>query len=274
MRVLCIIGHGLYEPWSSILRCGQEVTWLARDLPHGFGVLHSHGIPVSESVLRVSDFHDNLRWKGPFISAGLRGFDSVVTLPLFGYQPKVRKSQRLHLRHDAIEVQMWDVPLLIRWKIRATLRFALENIDFDFVFMTTTSSYIYPNRLMDIVSGLPHRQYVGGAVIYPGANFAPGSNRLLSRDVVEDFLNDFWAQPASNLEDVSMSKSLKRLGYSISPLPHMSITSPEAVDTLDVNRAHPHYHYRVKSGPLNQRKDVSIMHKLDRKLEEMGFFSL
>jgi hypothetical protein len=181
-------------------------------------------------------------------------------------------SDQLEMRHPVAQVQMWDVPLFFRWKVRASLRFALSISDFDFLFMTTTSSYIYPQRLVEIIGGLSPNRYVGGAVIYPGANFAPGSNRLFSRDVVEHFIEDFWAQPASNLEDVSMSKSLKRMGYSFSELPHLPLTSIAEAAELKRSEAQKHYHFRVKSGPLTQRNDVAIMHVLDRKLEDFGFY--
>jgi hypothetical protein len=188
------------------------------------------------------------------------------------YSPKVIESQDITLRHLVVKVDLIDVPLLIRWKIRSSLRFALERFDFDYLFMTTTSSYVYPQRLLEICETLPRHRYAGGAVIYPNANFAPGSNRLFSRDVVEHFIDDFWAQPASNLEDVSMSKSLRRMGYSISELPHLPLTSIVEVAELKKSEAQRHYHFRVKSGPLSQRSDVEIMHALDRKLQDFGFF--
>jgi hypothetical protein len=272
MKVLCLIGHGLYEPWVSIASDGQEKTWLAKTLPKNFEVLHVHGKPVSKSVLRLSEIHDNLRWRGRFVSTLLRGSDLLFTLPLYGFSPKIGPSSLLEMRHPVAELQMWDLPIFFRWKVRASLRYALSVSDFDYLFMTTTSSYIYPRRLMEIVSGLPPHRFVGGAVIYPGANFVPGSNRLFSRDVIENFIDDFWAQPASNLEDVSMSKSLKRMGYSVEALPHLPLTSVNEVRELKRIEAQKHYHFRVKSGPLSQRNDVAIMHALDKKLQHFGFF--
>jgi hypothetical protein len=166
-------------------------------------------------------------------------------------------------------VNVKDSYLTFRWKAKGAFKYILETYDFDFVFMTTTSSYIRPNRLLDILGDAPRRGYLGGARAYSGANFAAGSNRILSRDLVQYLVDHPTSYLPYPIEDLSLSKSLIAKGIEINFLPHVDIPSVSELEKLTNQELLNNYHFRLKSGSIDHRGDVAIMKALNKRLLEI-----
>jgi hypothetical protein len=146
-------------------------------------------------------------------------------------------------------------------------RYILDNYDFDFLFMTTSSSYIRLDELSRVLSEQNPIRFLGGASAYSGANFAAGSNRVLSRDLVQTLLRNPIDYLPFPIEDISMSKSLLKQGIDLVPLPHLDIDSLENLERLTDSELMKHYHFRLKSGSLENRNDVEIMKSLHERLK-------
>ena len=262
VKVLCAISHGYYKPWIDIAFKGQERTWLADEIPDNFQVLHFHATPLNLVGRSLDRIHERIRWTNRYIGIVLKAFDTALTYPFLRWEPGVSQSKLMNMRHDSIHVKSPDSYLTFRWKSRAMMKYALEKYDFDFLFMTTTSSYIRPQTLLELCEGFPSSSFYGGAKAYEGATFAAGSNRFLSRDVVQRIVENKKCYLPQIIEDVSLSQSVYDLGVDLVFLPHLDIDSMENLDSFSDMELSSHYHFRVKSGTLQSRNDVSLMLRL------------
>lgn len=265
-KILVAVGHGYYSPWIEIALKGQNETWLAGELPSNIEILHYHGSPLGKTGLWLDRFHERVRWSNRFGYALLRLFDSVVTFPFLAIIPPSSTSKLLFLKHKTIHVRWPDSYLTFRWKAKGMFRFILDNYDFDFLFMTTSSSLIRLDELSKLLSKKNPNRFFGGASAYSGANFAAGSNRVLSRDLVQTLLSNPFDYLPFPIEDLSMSKSLLRNGVELVRLPHLDINSLESLQLVTDVELMNHYHFRVKSGALDNRNDVVIMKALHKRL--------
>ena len=265
-KILVVISHGYYPPWIDIALKGQDKTWLDGDIPLNVEILHYHGTPLGKLGILFDRLHERVRWSNRFGYALLKQFDSVVTFPFLAMVPSSDSSELLSLRHKTIHVKWPDTYLTFRWKARGMFKYVLDNYDFDFLFMTTTSSYIRLDELSRLLSSKTPIRFLGGASAYAGANFAAGSNRVLSRDLVQGLLNNPKSYLPFPIEDLSMSKSLMEDGVKLVPLPHLDISSLTALKQLSDSQLISHYHFRLKSGGLDNRGDVTIMNALHERL--------
>ena len=149
-------------------------------------------------------------------------------------------------------------------------RYALDNYEFDFLFMTTSSSYIRLDELSKLLSKQNRVEFFGGARAYEGANFAAGSNRVLSRDLVQSILHRAFDYLPFPIEDLSLTKSVLRRGVRLVRLPHLDIDSLEKLEKISDTELLNHYHFRLKSGALENRNDVDIMTELHRRLTKIN----
>ena len=273
-KILVAVGHGYYSPWIDIVLEGQNETWLAGELPSNIEIVHYHGSPLGKFGLLLDKFHEKVRWSSNRVGyALLRLFDSFVTFPFLAVIPASTTSDLLFLRHKTIHVRWPDSYLTARWKAKGMFRFILENYDFDFLFMTTTSSYIRLDELSKMLSKQTPIRFFGGASVYYGANFAAGSNRVLSRDLVQNLLRrplDYLPFP---IEDLSMSQSIMRSGVGLVRLPHIDIDSLKNLEQVTDAELMNHYHFRLKSGRLDNRNDVVIMKALHKRLMGIAYDS-
>ncbi len=265
-RIIVAISHGYYAPWIDIATEGQNETWLNAKLPPNVEVLHYHGSPLGNLGLILDKVHERIRWSNRLGYFLLRLFDSVFTLPFLALTPSASSSKLLHLRHKSIHVRWPDSYLTFRWKAKGMFKYALNNYEFDFLFMTTSSSYIRLNELLKLLSQQNPVEFFGGASAYEGANFAAGSNRVLSRDLVQSLLNNPFDYLPFPIEDLSLSRSVLRKGVRLLRLPHLDINSLENLLKVSDAELLNHYHFRLKSGSLENRNDVEIMKELHRRL--------
>jgi hypothetical protein len=247
------------------VKAGQDKTWLAQDFPDSFQVIHFHGSPIGRLGLFLDKWHERIRWSNRIGNTLLKIFDLLMSLPLLAWVPGTQESNLLHLNHRAIHVRFPDAYLTVRWKVKGIFKFVLQNYDFDYILITTSSSYIRPRKLLEVLQDSSRTQFLGGAKAYAGATFVAGNNRILSRDLVEYLVQHPASYMPHIIEDVSMSKSLTRTGVQISFQPHLDISSLSALDLMTDDELAINYHFRLKSGPLSQRNDVAIMNALHQR---------
>jgi len=267
--IFCAITHGLYEPWIDILHSGQATTWLSNAEVEGFEINHFHGVPGNKLVIKYDKLHEKLRWTNRWVAMPLRVFDQIIGFPLRRYIPKQEISRRLKLKHPVIEIRFIDIYATMKWKDLAILEYFFKNSTANYLFMTTTSSYVDSSKLMNLVSRLPRTDLYAGAVAYSGANFAAGNNRLFSRDVVEKILNTRRKLDCGVIEDVALGNLCQLLGYSLYELPKINISSMDELDQLSDSSIEGNFHFRLKSGTASKRDDVKIMLKLHKRMEQI-----
>jgi len=269
-KILVVVSHGYYSPWIDIALKGQNETWLDGEIPSNIEILHYHGSPLGKFGLLLDRVHERVRWSNRFGYALLRLFDSVVTFPFLAIIPSASTSKIFFLKHKTIHVHWPDSYLTFRWKAKGMFRYILDNYDFDFLYMTTTSSYIRLDELSRVLFAQTPIQFLGGASAYSGANFAAGSNRVLSRDLVKTLLRNPFDYLPFPIEDLSMSKSILRKGVKLVRLPHLDINSLENLERVTDSELMNQYHFRLKSGSLENRNDVAIMKALHQRLTRIA----
>ena len=108
-----------------------------------------------------------------------------------------------------------------------------------------------------------------GAEPYSGAGFVSGSNRIFSRNIALQVLENRIRWRAGIIEDVAVSNLLRGLGNQILLYPILNISSVKELDSLKDDKLSISYHFRLKSGSPKNRKDVEIMRKLHRRIEKL-----
>ncbi len=264
--VVCAITHGLYEPWLNILHKGQVPTWLSIPKPAGFEVIHFHGKRGGLLVSSYDKIHEKIRWTNRWIATPLRWFDELLGLPIRSFVPRTRRSEQLHLRDESIQIEFLDIYATMKWKDLAVLDHFYRKTDADFLFMTTTSSYVRPLKLMEKIASLPTHGLYAGAVAYPGANFAAGNNRLYSRDVVKRILEARRFLRCGVIEDLALGNLCDSLSIRLTELPKRNIGSLEELESISDQEIQEQFHFRLTSGTRENRQDVKIMNQLHNRV--------
>ena len=269
-KILCVIAHGYYQPWIDILIKGQEQTWLSENKPAGFEVLHFHATPVRNMLTVFDRLHEKLRWtRSRTISLLLIIFDYLITFLFVAWTPKVSKSNLIKLKDPAINVQIKDIYLTVPWKLLAMYKYVLKNYEFDYLFRTTSSSYVRTIELSKASEILPRNKYYGGAIPYEGARFAAGNNVLMSRDLVERIAKKKTVVNPTIIEDVSLGNYMNSIGVKLSPLSQINIDSIERLNSISDKELKNNFHFRLRSGTLQKRNDVEIMHALHERISKI-----
>lgn len=271
-RIMCAVSIGLYEPWVDILRDGQEATWLNGDLPPEIEIVHFHADPVGKLIRKLDGIHERIRWSGIRRAAVLRMADRFLSKPYLKYVPKVTESQQLSLKTQgkSIHLHFPDTYVTYRWKELALFNYFLEQNSFDYLFITSSASYVRPNALVKYVKNLARSSIYSGAHPYPEANFVSGACRILSKDVVAAVYRERVKFDPAIIEDMALGDLIRSLGYKPMYISANNISSLDALNEWKDEDLLSKFHFRLKSGSLKDRSDVSIMKALHERLKRLG----
>lgn len=269
VRILCAVTHGLYAPWNEILQDGQSRTWLSDAMPENFQVVHFHAPPLSRFGVWLDSRHEALRWTNRYIASVQRRIDNLLLKPFNSYMPTYKRSDLFGLGQKSVQINFMDSYLTMKWKDLGTLQYFLSETNSDYLFMTTTSSYIRPNKLLEIVNSFDQKVDYAGAVHYEGANFAAGNNRLISRELAQALIHDRQKWDPGTIEDVALGNLARKLGYKLMRLPHVNISSPGQLRELSDSDLLDNYHFRLKFYDGTERGDTLLMHLLHSRLSSL-----
>jgi hypothetical protein len=271
--ILCALSHGLYEPWLSILKEGQEKTWLIEEIPQRIKIIHYHANPVGKFGQYCDRTHEKIRWTSRYLAVPLKFLDDILGFPFKNWVPNYAESDYLNLTHKVIAIDCIDTYVTYRWKILSLFDFFLKETSHDYLMTTTTSSYINTDALTRYVDALPLNDVYTGSLPYDGALFVSGSNRILSRDVVGEIMKNRRGWRVGTIEDLELGRLVKRYcGLDPQTFPIQNIQSEDELAKTQDNVLKDTYHFRLKSGTLSHRNDVSIMKALHERFRGMGYF--
>ena len=133
--------------------------------------------------------------------------------------------------------------------------YCFDNIEFDYIFRTNSSSYVNINSLVDFIKDKPNYNFYSGVVgNFGDIKFASGSGYFISRDLIKKVINNKSNWEHNLIDDVSLGKLMMKLNIPIYPGKRMDIEN-----TLHLSENH--YHYRVKN-PTNREIDIIRMNKI------------
>jgi len=264
-RILLLVGHALYEPWKSILFKGQLQTW-AND--QEFQIKHCHAIPVSPILRKIDSWFWNLKWDKTFGKTAI-AIEIVIKASFRIFQGDLKKAKLANSNFETLVLRMPDLDFLMNYKSFAILTGTLK-LDYDFVVLTTSSSYINLKLLKKEVSKLPRHSLVAGRILEQnGIKFASGSFRVFSRDIVETILSKKRAYSKWRPDDLAYGFLLNGVNPEINylSLPSIDIDSVDKINSLSDTDLKSMIHFRLKSGTQKNRNDIELMHLLHKRLE-------
>ncbi len=267
--VMIAVSHGLYDPWIKILHEGQVKTWLQDHLPQNVGILHFHGTPVNGFFQQLDKFHEQVRWSGVIRARILRLVDRITSFLLINYIPPSETSKLLtvEVENPVVHIKFPDTYVTYRWKELGLFRYFLDQTDYDYLFLTSTASYVNVTNLVSFVNGQPSTGVYAGAHPYPEASFISGACRLLSRDVVQFVVDNRRKFDVAVIEDMALGDLIRSGGFTPVFLPPNNLTSIEDINLLSGDELHDKFHFRLKSFLGTKRNDVALMLALHSRVK-------
>jgi len=263
-KVLLLVGHALYEPWTSILRDGQLETWASDDQ---LQIMHCHAKPVSRLLRKIDSKFWNLKWNKRFGKIAI-AIEILIKAPFGLFVGNLKETKLFDTSHNALLLNIPDLDFLMNYKSFAVTTGILK-FDFDFVVITTSSSYLSLNLLSKEISKLPRKNTVAGRILEQnGIQFASGSFKVFSRDIVESIRENKKLYSKWRADDLAYGFQLKKINPSVNYIKLRSIDADsesiiESLTDLDINSI---VHYRLKSGTQKKRNDVFLMNLLHKRL--------
>ena len=263
-RVLCAIQHTELEPWITLQRDGQAQTWLASPLPEQMSVVYFVGRPLTQAVRYVEVRHEQLRWSR--FGKAVIPLDRTLTFPWRRSVPSTA-----HVDHrgdvDIVHLNVPDMFPLLQWKYLGAYRYFLNETDCDFLYTTTTGSYVRPDKLAGLLVDVPQTGLYAGSIIDAGQRrFISGANRLLSRDVVSFLVLQASKWDRGRIEDLAQGILMESVGVDFYPLPTLNLTSIDDLTGLSDAELRATHHVRIKSPRNREVSDLQIMHALHARV--------
>jgi len=261
--VLIAISHGNTEPWTTIWKEGQEKTWI-QDNVHGSKIVHVQSKDAPHLIKKFDEIHEGNRYR-KVIGMWQGRFDKIFTLFISKKIPKYLFDDNNRI----LTVNSWSTYYLQGRRNIALYDWFLKNTNDDFLFVTTTSSYINQVQLLEIVQEFnPSDEVYAGYLLPEGSEeqFVSGAGKLLSRKAVEVIKNYWNKHTHETLEDVCLGLFMRDRGITATPLSRISLPTPESAKALPGSTLQTEFHFRCKSDQI-PRRDVEIMRILHARLK-------
>lgn len=272
--LLVVIFHLDDDPYRDI-RLAQLDTCFAPELMAayagaGIRVAYASSGPLTPAWRRLDQIVERLRWSRGWENGGHRILSplvSALTLPLRSWVPTttVRSVSGASVADWRVDV----VPMLAagRWRLLAMFEESLRS-DYDYLYVTTTSSYAMPGRVQRWLAANPGTAVAGSPIHIPrlGHTIPSGANRVLRRDVVERAVADRDHLPRGVLDDVALGIWLHHMGIEVRGMPTLNLATEEEVDAIAEDELLSAVHIRLKSTQDGRRNDPRLMRQVHRIL--------
>jgi hypothetical protein len=182
--LLIAVVHSIQEPWLSITKEGQFRTWLSKNYEN-VSIVHFYAKPANP-ITRVSDnLNEKLRWRsGRRIGQIRNAFGLATLLFLCRWIPRISspKENPFGQKSEVFRVHCLDMYLTSRWKRLAVINYFINHHDADYLLLTTSSSYLQPQLLLDRLSKLDDEILYAGPIIGDKQDsFVSGAQTVLNR---------------------------------------------------------------------------------------------
>lgn len=266
-EILVGIMHVTRDPWLSITRDGQLPSWKKSKFQN-FSVVYFFS-SATKLTTALSTFVEWLRWnKYRYASYAIQLFLLISFRPWIRYIPTGTLVDQSESKINALALKV-NIPELIstmRWKKLAFLKYFLEETSADFVIISTASSILNMDLIVEILSKLKNtdQPLYGGKIHHNHKvqDFASGSFTVLNRKSAALLLENTLLMPVHTNDDISFGMAFERLGIQPIDMKSLDFASLEMLREVPRNVLSEVPHFRLKSGPLGSRGDVEIMREL------------
>jgi hypothetical protein len=158
-----------------------------------------------------------------------------------------------------------------------SLEYLLENVDFDLVYRTNSSSYIDLENMYKYLNCYSLENFYSGYINLDKKSnilFCSGSGYFLSRDVVKMVIENKNDWDHSLIDDVSMGKLLKNLGITMTQGRRLDINqikdsgiffNEKPIENIQIDNS---YHFRCKTNDPSREEDCKIMEYLYKTINK------
>lgn len=273
-KMLIAVVHSLQEPWLTITKMGQFQTWLKRIDGERFTVIHFFASPPSKFTNKVDRFNEDLRWrKGGLVSRIRNHFAHVLLYPWIYWIPKYSpdKMEGILPPPNAIRINLLDMYATTRWKRLAIMKYFLEETNHEYLLMTTSSSYLRPEILLEKIKGINKPKLYAGSLIplSEKSYFCSGAQTVLNRAASVELIRNRRKIPVELLDDLGLGIACQRLGIETNEIGTLNINSLESLRQTDTSTIKENQHFRLKSEKDGIRMDVEIFLELDRRIQNI-----
>jgi hypothetical protein len=255
------------EPWESIWLNGQLPTWVGR-FKDEVEIVNASGLSMGNIWKRFDSFHERNRyskrfglWQGRFdylfVPWLARNIPSSKTL-----EPGVLREIQI-LTNSSYIFSGRRLIGLINWFVKET--------SYEFLFITTTSSFINVNQLCRHVSGFDRDVpiYAGHVLGESPEKFVTGAGQLINRKTAEIVVSNFRQYPHRMLNDVALGSLLLKNGVKPIEVPWTWCKSVDEVLELSEENLSLTMHFRCKTSS-NPRTDSEVMTALHQRLTALS----
>ena len=265
--LIIAIGQAKSEPWESIWLNGQVPTWVSR-FKDEVEIVNTSGKRWRNLWKRFDSFHERNRYSKRF---GLwQGrFDYLFIPWLIRNITPTKELEPSSVR----EIQMLTNPSLIfaGRRLIGTMNWFLKETDYEFMFITSTSSFINVNQVIKHISGFKTDIpiYAGHLLGEFPEKFVTGAGQLINRKTAEIVVSNFRQYPHRMLNDVALGSLLRKNGVDPIEIPWIWCKSVDEVLELSEGSLSSTMHFRCKTFS-NPRTDSEIMRALQQRLTTLG----
>lgn len=245
------------EPWKSICNSGQKLTWMS-SFPKEIQLINLYGRKPNAILKKIDEMHEFFRLR-PWGNGITNRLDFLISqaLKLRKIPNWEMKSESNYLRMDAKVSSTYVTQVIREFSL---FSYFLESTNAKFLYMTNTSSYVNLENLLNLSTNFTSHSLQGGSIVkFDKFNFYSGANRLFSRDVVEKLVENFENVDYRLLNDVAIGKILAKFKLKHVDIPSMTFSSLDEIHNSNKQQIIESVHFRLKSGPLQNRNDVNLM---------------
>ncbi len=264
--------HVTKEPWLSIAKNGQLPTW--ENSPYkNFSFIYFFGL-ANRITLFIDSLIESLRWnKGRYASYGISYFLMLTLRPWLNALPKSKlvDENQSKISAPALRVRVPELTSTMRWKKLAFLEYFLNETNAEYALITTSSSVIHFEPIVDFVRKLgdPSQPLYAGRVCQAhDCEFTSGAFTVLNRKSARLLLESRTYLPVHVMDDVAFGTGFKRLGITPQNLPSLDFDSSSKLLKTPTEELFKVAHFRLKSGPLSSRGDINIMRELLSRIQD------
>ena len=273
-KILIGVMHTTREPWLSIAIKGQLEHWKFQSV-NNFEVIYFFS-KSSKFASKLNTYIENLRWrKGRKTSYFISYLLMMICTPFKFYEPVAYSANEFESKISAfsLKIKIPELESTMRWKKIAFLNYFLDNTEFDYVIMITSSSILNLQVINEIINELDKTSrivYAGPLNKAHDCDFVSGSFTIMNRLVAKLLIGNLRLMPVHVNDDVAFGTACKKLEIPIINIKNLNINSLSQLEDISDAELKKIPHFRLKSGNLDNRRDISIMNQLTNRL---GFSS-
>ena len=266
-KLLVAIAQAKIEPWENIWKFGQFPTWVDRYRSE-FCIVNVSGLPMGRFLTKVDQVHERQRYRR-FVGKWQGRLDYLFVPWLNRNIPEWNELNTKDI-HE-IRIETVASYLFAGRRLIGTLNWFVKETDYEFIFLTTTSSFLNLGLLSKKIEQFNPSEYVymGQLLGDKPKQFVSGAGQLLSRATAELVLRNFKKFPQEMLNDAALGSLLRELNIKPTDHPWLWLRSEKEVKDLRLEDVRDVFHFRTKTFEP-QRNDATIMRSLHECLVKMN----